>query len=181
MSHFFWCKYANCFWILQIIAWKTNRIVTRHPGRRACIIRSLLRLIFFARKNSIKINSLITSEFFFAREISLVVSLPDNPDSARVGKHLWAYWIAVFPDSVFSSSCELAEWAGKRDSEDFLKSGLAELYFNLTVGFSTLWDTFACGAYWLTRASTIICLEMGMDGLNVISIVSITSLFKCIS
>ena len=42
------------------------------------------------------------------------------------------------PFSPTVYSLELAEWAGKRDSEDFLKSGLAELYFNLTVGFSTL-------------------------------------------
>jgi hypothetical protein len=48
-------------------------------------------VVFFAQKIPLKVNSLITSEFFFAREIPLVVSLPDNLDLARVGKRLWAY------------------------------------------------------------------------------------------
>lgn len=55
------------------------------------------------------------------------------------------------------------------------------IYFNLTEEFNELGNTLGLGANWSTRASTIICLGTGIDGLNVISIASNASSLRCIS
>ena len=51
------------------------------------------------------VSPLITSKYFFAGKIPLVILFPDNPDPARVGKRACDLCVAVFSDSFSIKYC----------------------------------------------------------------------------